>query len=317
MKNNIFNLLKVFLFFLIITGGGNTITLSAQQSGKRIITGQVIDDENQEPLIGVSVLVVGTTTGTITDFDGNYSVELPAGSKQLQFSYIGYASQTVNVSANVLNIRLKSDTEMLSDVVVIGYGTQRKSDLTGSVTNVSSEDFNTGLVSSPEQLINGKISGVQIMSNSGSPTAGSTIRVRGGASLNASNDPLIVLDGVPLEQGGISGNDGNFLSLINPNDIESMTILKDASSTAIYGSRASNGVIIITTKKGNSDKLKVTFSTTNSIQTRTRMADMLSYDQFVNVVKRKEVLPSKLYWERQTPTGTTRFIITLSEQITT
>lgn len=139
---------------------------------------------------------------------------------------------------------------MLSDVVVIGYGTQRKSDLTGSVTNVSSEDFNTGLVSSPEQLINGKISGVQIMSNSGSPTAGSTIRVRGGASLNASNDPLIVLDGVPLEQGGISGNDGNFLSLINPNDIESMTILKDASSTAIYGSRASNGVIIITTKKG-------------------------------------------------------------------
>ena len=240
----------MFLFFLIITGGGNTITLSAQQSGKRIITGQVIDDENQEPLIGVSVLVVGTTTGTITDFDGNYSVELPAGSKQLQFSYIGYASQTVNVSANVLNIRLKSDTEMLSDVVVIGYGTQRKSDLTGSVTNVSSEDFNTGLVSSPEQLINGKISGVQIMSNSGSPTAGSTIRVRGGASLNASNDPLIVLDGVPLEQGGISGNDGNFLSLINPNDIESMTILKDASSTAIYGSRASNGVIIITLKKG-------------------------------------------------------------------
>jgi iron complex outermembrane receptor protein len=112
-----------------------------------------------------------------------------------------------------------------------------------------------GLVSSPEQLINGKISGVQIMSNSGSPTAGSTIRVRGGASLNASNDPLIVLDGVPLEQGGISGNDGNFLSLINPNDIESMTILKDASSTAIYGSRASNGVILITTKKGSSDKL--------------------------------------------------------------
>jgi TonB-dependent SusC/RagA subfamily outer membrane receptor len=144
---------------------------------------------------------------------------------------------------------MKSDSQVLSDVVVIGYGTQRKSDLTGSVTNVSSKDFNMGLVSSPEQLINGKISGVQIMSNSGSPTSGSTIRVRGGASLNASNDPLIVLDGVPLEQGGISGNDGNFLSLINPNDIESMTILKDASSTAIYGSRASNGVILITTKE--------------------------------------------------------------------
>ncbi len=188
-------------------------------------------------------------------------------------------------SGSVLNVQMKSDSQVLSDVVVIGYGTQRKSDLTGSVTNVSSKDFNMGLVSSPEQLINGKISGVQIMSNSGSPTAGSTIRVRGGASLNASNDPLIVLDGVPLEQGGISGNDGNFLSLINPNDIESMTILKDASSTAIYGSRASNGVILITTKKGSSDKLQITFSTTNSIQTRTKLADMLSYDQFVNTIR--------------------------------
>ena len=132
-------------------------------------------------------------------------------------------------------MQLQPDSQVLSDVVVIGYGTQRKSDLTGAVTNVSSEDFNTGLVSSPEQLINGKISGVQIMSNSGSPTSGSTIRVRGGASLNASNDPLIVLDGVPLVQGGISGNYGNFLSLINPNDIGSMNILKDASSTAYYG----------------------------------------------------------------------------------
>jgi len=140
------------------------------------------------------------------------------------------------------------------------------------------------LISSPEQLINGKVSGVQIMSNSGSPTAGSTIRIRGGASLNASNDPLIVLDGVPLEAGGISGNTGNFLSLINPSDIESMTILKDASSTAIYGSRASNGVIIITTKKGSNDRMKVSLSTTNSIQTRTKLADMLSHDEFVDVI---------------------------------
>ena len=153
-----------------------------------------------------------------------------------------------------------------------------------SSPNVSSKDFNSGLISSPEQLINGKVSGVQIMSNSGSPTAGSTIRIRGGASLNASNDPLIVLDGVPLEAGGISGNTGNFLSLINPSDIESMTILKDASSTAIYGSRASNGVIIITTKKGSNDRMKVSLSTTNSIQTRTKLADMLSHDEFVDVI---------------------------------
>ena len=214
---------------------------------------------------------------------------MPQGNKELQFSYIGYETKIVAIptSSTTLNVQMKSDSQVLSDVVVIGYGTQRKSDLTGSVTNVSSKDFNMGLVSSPEQLINGKISGVQIMSNSGSPTSGSTIRVRGGASLNASNDPLIVLDGVPLEQGGISGNDGNFLSLINPNDIESMTILKDASSTAIYGSRASNGVILITTKKGSSDKLKFTFSTTNSVQTRTKLADMMSYDEFVNTIQSK------------------------------
>lgn len=149
---------------------------------------------------------------------------------------------------------------------------------------MKSKDFNKGLVSSPEQLINGKVSGVQIMSNSGSASAGSTIRVRGGASLNASNDPLIVLDGVPLEQGGISGNSSNFLSMINPSDIESMTVLKDASSTAIYGSRASNGVIIITTKKGQQGAVKVNFNTTNSLQTRAQMVDMLSRDEFVNVI---------------------------------
>ena len=283
MKGNISNFLKALLLSVFFTG--YAFTVFAQQAGHIIISGTVLD-ENNEPLIGASVLVVGTTTGTITDFDGKFTLEIPEGS-DIQISYIGYNTKVLTTNENTINIKLVPDAQVLSDVVVIGYGTQRKSDLTGSVTNVSSEDFNTGLVSSPEQLINGKISGVQIMSNSGSPTAGSTIRVRGGASLNASNDPLIVLDGVPLESGGISGNSGNFLSLINPNDIESMTILKDASSTAIYGSRASNGVIIITTKKGSSDKLKVTFSTTNSIQTRTRMADMLNYDEFVNVVKTK------------------------------
>ena len=179
---------------------------------------------------------------------------------------------------------MKPQTMTLDDVVVIGYGTSRKGDLTGAVANVSSKDFNEGMISSPEQLINGKIAGVQIMSNSGTPTAGSTIRIRGGASLNASNDPLIVLDGVPLEIGGISGNNSNFLSLINPNDIESMTVLKDASSTAIYGSRASNGVIIITTKKGADSKLKISFNTTNSLQVRTQTADMLSRGEFINIV---------------------------------
>ncbi len=274
------------ILILLCTFLCGSLSVVAQTTG-RIIKGQVIDDQ-KEPLIGASILAKGTSAGTIADFDGNYSLALPDGVTELIFSYVGYESKTVPVPAgNVLNVQLANDVQMLSDVVVIGYGTTRKSDLTGSVANVSSKDFNTGLVSSPEQLINGKVSGVQIMSNSGSPTAGSTIRVRGGASLNASNDPLIVLDGVPLESGGISGNTGNFLALINPNDIESMTILKDASSTAIYGSRASNGVIIITTKKGTSDRLKASFSTTNSVQTRTTLPDMLSRNEFIDVVNAK------------------------------
>lgn len=284
MKNQILNL-RALVTLLLLSALPGVSSVFAQQGGERTITGQVTD-ETKEALIGASVVAKGTVIGTITDFDGNYALSVPGNATELIFSYVGYESKTVAIpkGSNVLNVQMKSDAQMLSDVVVIGYGTTRKSDLTGSVSNVSSEDFNSGLISSPEQLINGKVSGVQIMSASGSPTSGSTIRIRGGASLNASNDPLIVLDGVPLESGGISGNSGNFLSLINPNDIESMTILKDASSTAIYGSRASNGVIIITTKKGNSDKIKVSLNTTHSIQTRTQMPDMLSRNEFIDVI---------------------------------
>lgn len=249
----------------------------------RTIKGEVTDAQNGEALIGATVIVEGEKGGTVTDFDGNFSLQVSSSAKKIKVSYIGYIDKVLSVSDN-MKVKLESDSKALADVVVIGYGTARKSDLTGSVATVKSKDFNKGLVSSPEQLINGKVSGVQIMSNSGSASAGSTIRVRGGASLNASNDPLIVLDGVPLEQGGISGNSSNFLSMINPSDIESMTVLKDASSTAIYGSRASNGVIIITTKKGQQGAVKVNFNTTNSLQTRAQMVDMLSRDEFVNVI---------------------------------
>lgn len=249
----------------------------------RTIKGEVTDAQNGEALIGATVIVEGEKGGTVTDFDGNFSLQVSSSAKKIKVSYIGYIDKVLSISDN-MKVKLESDSKALADVVVIGYGTARKSDLTGSVATVKSKDFNKGLVSSPEQLINGKVSGVQIMSNSGSASAGSTIRVRGGASLNASNDPLIVLDGVPLEQGGISGNSSNFLSMINPSDIESMTVLKDASSTAIYGSRASNGVIIITTKKGQQGAVKVSFNTTNSLQTRAQMVDMLSRDEFVNVI---------------------------------
>ena len=249
----------------------------------RTIKGEVTDAQNGEALIGATVMVEGEKGGTVTDFDGNFSLQVSSSAKKIKVSYIGYIDKVLSISDN-MKVKLESDSKALADVVVIGYGTARKSDLTGSVATVKSKDFNKGLVSSPEQLINGKVSGIQIMSNSGSASAGSTIRVRGGASLNASNDPLIVLDGVPLEQGGISGNSSNFLSMINPSDIESMTVLKDASSTAIYGSRASNGVIIITTKKGQQGAVKVNFNTTNSLQTRAQMVDMLSRDEFVNVI---------------------------------
>lgn len=257
----------------------------AELQQKRVVTGRVTGS-NGELLPGVTVVVKGTNTGTVTNSDGEYSVDVPAGAEALIFSFVGMSSQEIPLTGQpVINIMLEPETIGLEEVVAIGYGVQRKSDLTGSVTSVSTDDFNTGLISSPEQLINGKVSGVQIMSNSGSPTAGSTIRIRGGASLNASNDPLIVLDGLPLESGGISGNSGNFLSLINPNDIENITILKDAASTAIYGSRASNGVILITTRKGTLTKgLKVNFSSTNSVQIRTELPDMLSRNQFIDVI---------------------------------
>lgn len=252
---------------------------------ERIQVSGTILDENGETLIGASVIEDGTTNGTITDIDGHFVLTAGAASS-LTVAYIGYASRTVPVPADgKLTLTLLPDATVLAETVVIGYGVQRKTDLTGSVSSLSSKDFNEGMISSPEQLINGKLSGVQITSAGGSPTAGSTIRIRGGASLNASNDPLIVLDGVPMEVGGSVSGGGNFLSLINPNDIESMTVLKDAASTAIYGSRASNGVIIITTRKGNDEtRPAISFRTTNSIQTPTRLADMVSRNEFIRIV---------------------------------
>ena len=269
-------------FALLMAGVLSAASLSAQTQN-RTIKGCITDANNKEPLMGATITLDGGKTGAVTDLDGNYTLVVPAGTKQITVSYIGYIAKTVQLNGDVINITLDSNDRQLGEVVVVGYGTARKSDLTGSVATVSAKDFNKGSISSPEQLINGKVSGVQIMSNSGSATSGSTIRVRGGASLNASNDPLIVVDGVPLELGGISGAD-NFLSMINPQDIESMTVLKDAASTAIYGSRASNGVILITTKKGSDSKLNVQFSSTNTMQTRAQMVDILSADEFRSVV---------------------------------
>lgn len=260
-----------------------------RSSGEAVSTQQreikgVVRNENGEPLEGVTIMVVGTNTGTATGRDGRYSLTLPAGNSQISFSLMGYEDRILSATGNVLDVILSESGNVLEELVVVGYGTTAKRDLTGAVHTVASKDFNTGLVGSPEQLINGKTAGVQVMSNSGSPSAGSTIRIRGGASLSASNDPLIVLDGVPLEAGGISGNSGNFLSLINPNDIESMTVLKDASATAIYGSRASNGVLLITTKKGQGDQLRISVSSVLSSQTPLGVTDVMSADEYRELI---------------------------------
>lgn len=269
-------LLGLFLAILFIP-------VSAFAQSQRTVTGTV-SDETGEPLIGATVQIVGTSIGTSTDFDGKYTLKVPTTGKQLHVVYVGYNPITVDITSDVINLTMKPNVEALDEVVVIGYGVQKKEDLTGSVASISEKDFNKGVISTPEELINGKIAGVQITNSGGSPNSYSTIRIRGGASLSASNDPLVVIDGVPMEIGGGVEGQANFMQLINPNDIESMTILKDASSTAIYGSRASNGVILITTKKGSGDGIKVSFQTTNSISHKTRTVKSLSHDEFINVI---------------------------------
>lgn len=275
----------IYLFrkLLIVTVATVLPLLAFSQPDTRTIKGVVVD-ENNNPMIGVTVIVAGTTSGTATDIDGKFTLSVPSNAAALEFSYVGYQRTTVPITGDVINLQMVPDINLMEELVVIGYGTRKKTDLTGSVSTISEKDFNQGMIGSAEQLVNGKIAGVQIVNYGGSPSSGSMIRIRGGASLNASNDPLIVLDGVPMEVGGSVSGSGNFLSLLNPNDIESMTVLKDASSTAIYGSRASNGVIIITTKKGGDQALKVSFQTTNSQQSRTRTADMLTCEEFINVI---------------------------------
>lgn len=286
MKTNLKNLSRTrFLRPLVALLAVFSLSAAAQN---KTITGTVTDASDGEPLIGATVSAGGNGAGAVTDFNGSFRIVVPEATRRLTFSYVGYAPKTVAIAGTRLDVKLESAQRALGEVVVIGYGVQRKSDLTGSVSNVSSKDFNQGVVNSPEQLINGKVSGVQIVSGGGSPSAGSTIRIRGGASLNASNDPLIVLDGVPMEVGASVSGSGNFLSLINPNDIENMTILKDAASTAIYGSRASNGVILITTKKGAAtSRPRVSFSTTNAMSYRTRTPAMMGRGEMYDLVNAK------------------------------
>lgn len=275
---------KILLSFLSVL---LSLSYLIAQTGE--IKGTVVDN-NGDVLIGASVFVKGTTTGTITDIDGNYNLKgVTVGNQTIVSSFIGFANSesTVNVidgKVLTINFTLTQDITSLDELVVIGYGTVKKEDVTGAVVAVTSDDFNVGAIATPDQLIAGKVSGVQITSGGGAPGSGQTIRIRGGASLNASNDPLIVVDGVPLDNDGVSGL-ANPLSTINPNDIESMTVLKDASATAIYGSRASNGVIIITTKKGKlGSGLKVNYSGNFSVYNVGKTVDVLGADEFSSAV---------------------------------
>src|SRR5699024_5751455 len=247
------------------------------------ITGTVVDSATGNPIVGATVKVQGKSKGTVTDVDGKFELEVEDDAV-LEVSYLGYGTKILSVSGkDNFIISLSATATGLNQLVVVGYGTQKRSDITGSLDVINAEDFQRGAITSPEQMLTGKAAGVYIVSNGGQPGTGSKIRIRGGASLNANNSPLIVLDGVPLESAGISGA-SNPLSFINSHNIASFTILKDASATAIYGSRASNGVIIITTKKGSSGELKVHFSTVNSISSIPKYYNVLSTDQFRKVV---------------------------------
>ncbi len=253
----------------------------------RTISGKVTDSKDGSPVPNASVLVKGTNQGTTTDAGGNFRIVVDNNDAILIISSVGFVQLEFPVgSQTVVSIALSSAQSTLSEVVVVGYGTVRKRDLTGAVATVSSKDFVKGALQTPEQLIAGKVAGVQITPNSGAPGSGSRIRIRGGASLNASNDPLIVIDGVPVDNGGIAGAT-NPLNLINPNDIETFTILKDPSAAAIYGSRASNGVILITTKKGKKGKIKFNFNAQGFVQTASGKVDVLTADEIRSIVNAK------------------------------
>ncbi|MCQ2324742.1 MAG: SusC/RagA family TonB-linked outer membrane protein [Paludibacteraceae bacterium] len=268
------------------------LTFASAMFAQVNVTGTVLDASNGDPIIGANIIVMGTTVGTVTDFDGKFSLSVQEDAT-LQISYMGYKAVELPAQT-VMNVRLHEDTEVLDEVMVVGYGTVKKNDATGSVTAIKPDDMNKGLQVTAQDMIAGKIAGVAVTLGDGTPGGGAQIRIRGGSSLSASNDPLIVIDGLAMDNDGIKGV-ANGLSLVNPNDIETFTVLKDASATAIYGSRASNGVIIITTKKGSADqKLKVTYSGNVSVGTLTKTMDVFTGDQLRTYAQQLGLSNSKL-----------------------
>lgn len=275
------NFLSFVLLFLVGTLSLNTF---AQQGNNGIVKGNIKDTQG-ETIIGASVVVKGSTSGTVTDIDGNFQIKADRGNT-LVVSYIGYKTLEIPVgSESMMYITLHDNTELLNEVVVIGYGSVKKEDLTGSVMAIDASSLDKGLVTSPSDMLVGKAPGVTVITDGGAPGSGANIRIRGGSSMSASNDPLIVIDGVPVDNtSGINGM-ANPLATINPSDIETFTVLKDASATAIYGSRASNGVILITTKKGQSGKLKIAYNGNISVSHKSGDIDVMDANTFREYVK--------------------------------
>ena len=278
-------LFKVFLILLAVS------FLSVRAFAQQITVNGVVQDTQGEPIIGANILVKGTSNGTITDLDGNFQLTADADAI-LVFSFIGYQTQELPAQP-VMNVTLRDDSKQLDEVVVIGYGSVKKNDLSGSVVALKAEEMNKGAVTSPQELIQGKVPGLYVSAGDGQPGSGSSIRIRGGASLNASNDPLIVIDGIPVANDAAPGTP-NALATINPNDIETFTVLKDASATAIYGSRASNGVILITTKKGTQDRIKVHYAGTFTVKDPYKRVKVMNASDFRETTARQYPLGTTL-----------------------
>ncbi|MEL7247179.1 MAG: TonB-dependent receptor [Bacteroidota bacterium] len=286
MKNHVINLVRLLGLLVLLLG---SVALLAQKT----VSGSIISEEG-EPMIGVSILITGTNIGTVTDLEGNFSLSVPNDEAILNVSYTGYTPQEVLVGSQTsLKIVMEQNAELLDEVVVIGYGTVRKSDLTGSVAKISSDDFNQGAIVSADQALQGRIAGVNISQASAEPGGGINIRIRGANSITAGSDPLYVIDGFPIDNGnGLSGGGAagipsngvprNPLNTINPSDIESIEILKDASATAIYGARGANGVVLITTKSGNADRRSVNFDSYVGVSSIFRVPETLSTQEYIS-----------------------------------
>lgn len=265
--------LRFKALLILIAGLCMSISVFAQQ----MTVNGVVKDPTGEPVIGANVIIKGTTNGTVTDVDGQFVLSASKGDV-ISVSFIGYKMQELPATAN-MNIILAEDSQMLENVVVIGYGTVKKNDATGAVTAIKPDEKNRGVQVSPQDMLMGKVAGVSVASSTGQPGSSSSIRIRGGSSLSAKNDPLVVIDGVIMNNSAPDGL-SNPLSTVNPADIESFTVLKDASAAAIYGSRASNGVIIITTKKGKSGSVKINYSGNVSISTKRNKIEVMSADEY-------------------------------------